>query len=344
MVALRPDLSRFARTPLRGGPSPIQHLPRLSQKLGGADIFVKREDLDGLGGGGSKLRKLEFLIGEAEARGADTIITVGGRQSNHARLTAAAAARVGMKCELVLSRLVPIEDDDYVNNGNVLLDQLFGARIHDIPGNVNALEFAENRAAILRSEGRNVYVCPLGGSSPAGCLGYVDCAVEIVDQAEAQGLDFEHVVVANGSGGMQAGLLAGSIVMGRPTATIIGFTVLAELEKARTTTLEKTRQTVALLDPTLTVPDEAVTLYGDQLGSGYGIPTEAMREALGLTASLEGLLLDPVYSGKAFAGLIEEIRNGRFRRGQSVLFLMTGGLPSLFAYRGSLEHSAPNFP
>jgi D-cysteine desulfhydrase len=344
MVQLRPDLSRFPRTSLRGGPSPIQHLARLSQKLGGAEIFVKREDLDGLGGGGNKLRKLEFLIGEAEALGADTIITVGGRQSNHARLTAAAAARVGMKCEVVLSRLVPIEDDDYVNSGNVLLNQLFGARIHDIPGNVNALEYAENRAAILRSEGRNVYVCPLGGSSPAGCLGYVDCAVEIFDQAETQRLDFDHIVVANGSGGMQAGLVSGSIVMGRPTSAITGFTVLAELEKARTTTLEKTRQTVALLDPALTVPDEAITLYGDQLGGGYGLPTEAMHEALGLIASLEGLLLDPVYSGKAFAGLIKEIRGGRFRQGQTVLFLMTGGLPSMFAYRGSLEHSLAGAP
>src|SRR5580698_6334365 len=158
------DLARFPKTQLRDGPSPIVALSRLSQHLGGAEIYVKREDVDGLGGGGNKLRKLEFLIGEAQAAGADTIITVGGRQSNHARLTAAAAARAGMKCELVLARLVPIDDDDYVNNGNVVLDLLFGAVIHDIPGNVSALDFAEERAAQLRSQGRRVYVCPLGGS------------------------------------------------------------------------------------------------------------------------------------------------------------------------------------
>ena len=160
------DLARFPKTQLRDGPSPIVALPRLSQHLGGAEIYVKRDDVDGLGGGGNKLRKLEFLIGEAQATGADTIITVGGRQSNHARLTAAAAARVGMKCELVLSRLVPIEDEDYVENGNVLLDRLFGAVIHDIPGSVSALQVAEDRAATLRREGRKAYVCPLGGSSP----------------------------------------------------------------------------------------------------------------------------------------------------------------------------------
>jgi len=330
------DLSRFPRTSLRDGPSPIQHLPRLSHKLGGADIYVKREDLDGLGGGGNKLRKLEFLIGEAQASGADTIITVGGRQSNHARLTAAAAARVGMKCELVLSRLVPIEDPDYVYNGNVLLDSLFGAVIHDIPGNVSAIDFAQDRAAALRAQGRNVYVCPLGGSSPAGCLGYAACAAEIFEQEAERGITFDNIVVANGSGGMQAGLVSGSLAMGRQPNTIVGYTVLAQVDKARATTIEKTLKTSELLNPALVVPDDAVTLRGDQLGSGYGLPTDAMREALGLMASLEGLLLDPVYSGKAFAGLIQEVRNGSLKPGRNVLFLMSGGLPSLFAYRGAL--------
>jgi L-cysteate sulfo-lyase len=331
------DLSRFPQTSLRDGPSPIQHLARLSRELGGADIHVKREDLDGLGGGGNKLRKLEFLFGEAQAAGADTIITVGGRQSNHARLTAAAAARMGMKCELVLSRLVPIDDKDYVDNGNVLLDGLFGAVIHDIPGNVSALDFAEDRAAALRQQGRNVYVCPLGGSSPTGCLGYVACAAEIFGQADERGTPFDHIVVANGSGGMHAGLVSGAIAMGRDPRTIVGYTVLAQLEKARATTIEKTLRTVELLNLDLVVPDDAITLRGEQLGTGYGLPTAAMREALGLMASFEGLLLDPVYSGKAFAGLIQEIRSGSFKPGKNVLFLMSGGLPSLFAYRGALS-------
>ncbi|WP_168792752.1 D-cysteine desulfhydrase family protein [Paraburkholderia aromaticivorans] len=331
------DLSRFPQASLREGFSPIQHRPRLSRELGGPEIYVKREDLDGLGGGGNKLRKLEFLIGEAQASGADTIITVGGRQSNHARLTAAAAARAGLKCELVLSRLVPIEDEDYVNNGNVLLDVLFGAVIHDIPGTVSALDFAEERAAKLRSQGSRVYVCPLGGSSPVGCLGYAACAAEIDEQAAERGLSFDRIVVANGSGGMQAGLVAGFIAMGKAPGAIVGYTVLAPLEKALATTFEKTQKTLELLNPDLSVPADAVAIRGEQLGSGYGLPTAAMREALSLAATFEGLLLDPVYSAKAFAGLIHEIRAGVLQPKHNALFVVSGGTPSLFAYRWALQ-------
>jgi L-cysteate sulfo-lyase len=337
MTSRAPDLSRFPKTPLRDGPSPILALPRLSRHLGGAEIYVMRDDVDGLGGGGNKLRKLEFLIGEAQAAGADTIITVGGRQSNHARLTAAAAARVGMKCELVLSRLVPIEDDDYVENGNVVLDRLFGAIIHDIPGSVSALQVAEERAATLRREGRKVYVCPLGGSSPVGCLGYVSCANEIFDQSRESGIDFDHIVVANGSGGMQAGLIAGAIAAGLSPTKVVGYTVLAPLEKAHATTYEKVQQTLALIDSGLTVSGDDVVLHDDQLGNGYGLPTDSMRRAVNLLASQEGLLLDPVYSGKAFAGLIQNVENGKFAAGQKVLFIMSGGTPSLFAYRTAFE-------
>ncbi|MFL9875949.1 D-cysteine desulfhydrase family protein [Paraburkholderia megapolitana] len=335
MASRAPDLSRFPKAQLRDGPSPIVALPRLSRHLGGADIYVKREDVDGLGGGGNKLRKLEFLIGEAQAMGADTVITVGGRQSNHARLTAAAAARVGMKCELVLSRLVPIDDDDYVENGNVVLDRLFGAVIHDIPGNVSALQVAEERAATLRSQGRKVYVCPLGGSSPVGCLGYVSCALELLDQSRESGIEFDHIVVPNGSGGTQAGLVAGLIASGVPPTKVVGYTVLAPLEKAFATTCEKIGQTLALIDSSLTFSTSDVVLHGEQLGSGYGLPTDSMRRAVNLLASQEGLLLDPVYSGKAFAGLIQSVESGRFGAGQKVLFLMSGGTPSLFAYRST---------
>jgi L-cysteate sulfo-lyase len=337
MTSHTPDLSRFPKAQLRDGPSPIVALPRLSQHLGGAEIYVKREDLDGLGGGGNKLRKLEFLIGEAQAAGADTIITVGGRQSNHARLTAAAAARVGMKCELILSRLVPIEDADYVENGNVVLDRLFGAVIHDIPGNVSALDVAQERAATLRREGRNVYVCPLGGSSPVGCLGYVSCGMEIVEQSKESGIAFDRIVVANGSGGMQAGLVAAAIAAGLSPKKVVGFTVLAPLEKAYATTCEKAQQTLELIASGLTVSGDDIVLHGDQLGSGYGLPTDSMRRAVKLLASEEGLLLDPVYSGKAFAGLIQSVENGTFGAGEKVLFLMSGGTPSLFAYRAVFE-------
>ena len=331
------DLSRFPRASLRDGPSRIEALPRLSRHLGGADIYVKREDVDGLGGGGNKLRKLEFLIGEAQATGADTIITVGGRQSNHARLTAAAAARVGMKCELVLSRLVPIEDEDYVENGNVVLDRLFGAFIHDIPGDVSAMEVAEDRAATLRREGRNVYVCPLGGSSAVGCLGYVACAIEILNQSRESGVVFDHIVVANGSGGMQAGLIAGALATGMSPGSVVGYTVLAPLERAHATTFDKVQQTLDLIGTGLRASRDEVVIRDEQLGRGYGLPTDSMRRAVSRLANQEGLLLDPVYSGKAFAGLIQSVENGSFGVGKKVLFLMSGGTPSLFAYRRAFE-------
>lgn len=327
------DLSRFPRHVLLDGPTPIQPLPRLSAYLGGVNVFVKRDDLNGLGGGGNKLRKLEFLMGEALAVGADTIITVGFRQSNHARLTAAAAARVGLKCELVLTRFVPRFDADYIENGNILLDNLFDARIHDLPGSANALQFAEERANELRAQGRNVYVCPVGGSSPVGCLGYVDCAVEIMAQSTANSLFFDHIVVANGTGGTHAGLAAGFAALGRNPSVISGFTVYGNAEQAHSTTLDKANQTAALMVPDLHVDSDAVSIDASQLGPGYGIPTDSMRAAVRLLASTEGLLLDPVYTGKAFAGLVANISAGNYRKGQNILFVMTGGVPGLFAYR-----------
>jgi L-cysteate sulfo-lyase len=327
------NLSKFARRALLEGPTPIQHLPRLSTHLGGVNVFVKRDDLNGLGGGGSKLRKLEFLIGEALAAGADTIITVGARQSNHARLTAAAAARVGLKCELVLTRVVPRFDSDYIDNGNILLDNLFGARVHDLPASANALQFADERAREMRAQGRNVYVCPLGGSSPIGCLGYADCAAEIMGQSRAEGLSFARIVVSNGSGGMQAGLVAGLVALGLNPSLIAGFTVLGNGEQAHSITFDKANQTVRLIDPNLRVDRDAISIDESQLGSGYGIPTDGMRAAVRLMASTEGLLLDPVYGGKAFAGLVESVTSGKYLAGQNVLFVMTGGIPGLFAYR-----------
>jgi len=327
------DLSKFPRRILLEGPTPIQHLPRLSARLGGINIFVKREDLNGLGGGGNKLRKLEFLIGEAIASGADTIITVGARQSNHARLTAAAAARVGLNCELVLTRAVPRFDTDYIDNGNILLDSLFDARVHDLPGSANALQFAEERANELRAQGRNVYVCPLGGSSPVGCLGDADCAAEIMAQSNAVGLVFDRIVVPNGSGGMHAGLVAGFVALNLNPSLITAFTVYGRAEQAHSATLDKANQTARLIGTDLRVDSTAISIDEAQLGSGYGIPTDSMRAAVRLLASTEGLLLDPVYGGKAFAGLVESATSGNYVAGQNILFVMTGGLPGLFAYR-----------
>lgn len=329
------DLSTYPRHDLLEGPTPIQPLPRLSAHLGGVNLFVKRDDLNGLGGGGNKLRKLEFLIGEARAANADTIITVGARQSNHARLTAAAAARVGLQCELVLTRAVPRFDADYLENGNIVLDDLFGARVHDLPGTANALDYANARADELRAQGRKVYVCPLGGSSPVGCLGYAACAAEILAQAQALDTRFARVVIPNGSGGMHAGFVAGFAALGVDPRLAHAYTVYSKADHAHANTLDKANATARLIDPALSVAAQAVVIDESQLGDGYGIPTDAMREAVRLMASHEGLLLDPVYSGKAFAGLIAAVRAGRHAPGENVLFVMSGGVPGLFAYRSA---------
>ena len=327
------DLTAFPRCHLLDGITPIQHLPRLSKKLGNVDIFVKRDDVTGLGGGGNKLRKLEFLIGEAQASGADTIVTVGALQSNHARLTAAAAAKAGLACELVLTRSVARDDEDFLLNGNVLLDSLLGATVHHVADPADAPAFIQTRMAELRAAGRSVYMAPFGGSSSAGCLGYASCASEIMLQSEEIQIDFDRIVVPNGSGGTQAGLVAGLLAMGRDARVVQSYTVLWPVEKAMTATRGLAQDTLTRLSPGRTVTDDAVVIVDGQIGEGYGLPTDAMREAVRTLASLEGLLIDPVYGGKAFAGLLKDIREGKFPQGAKLLFVMTGGLPGLFAYR-----------
>lgn len=323
------------RFELVGHATPIQRLLRLEAALGNRDcpsIYVKRDDLMGVGGGGNKLRKLEFLLGEALAQGCDTFITTGARQSNHARLSAAAAARAGAACELVLTDTVARHDEAYRHNGNVLLDDLFGAVVHRLPAGSDALAFAQERASKLSGAGRNAYVVGSGGSSPLGCLGYAACAEEILAQEQSSGLRFARIVVPNGSSGTHAGLAAGLKAAGDEPSRVESFTVLAPIETARSTTVALAAQTLALIDPARTLGSSEIVISGSQLGEGYGVPTAAMVEAVRLLARSEGLLLDPVYGGKAFAGVIAAIREGAWRRDEPVLFVMTGGLPGLFAY------------
>jgi len=329
------DLSHHPRVALLDGPTPLQYLARLSAHVGGVHIHVKRDDMTGLGGGGNKLRKLEFLLGEAVQQGADTIVTVGARQSNHARLTAAVAARAGLKCELVLMRMVKRYDDDYLNNGNVILNQLLGATVHDLPAGSDAVTFATNRVAALAQAGRHAYFCPLGGSSPVGCLGYAEGAAELMRQTTGQKIDA--VVVPNGSGGMQAGLAAGMAALGPDTPPIIAHSVLADAAQAREKTWRNAQDTARLIDPALVIDPARIHVDDAQIGEGYGIPTQAMLDAVRLMATQEGLLLDPVYGGKAFAGLLHAIKTGRFQPGQHVVFVMTGGTPGIFAYRPAFD-------
>jgi len=339
------DPTLFPQFPLVGGPTPIQRLDRLEAQLGdalhGVRLFVKRDDHMPLGGGGNKLRKLEFLVGRALADGADTLITMGGLQSNHARLTAAAAARAGLACELMLARPVPRDDADYERNGNVLLDGIFGAKVHDFHGAVDTLALAEERARVLRGEGRHASVIPTGGSTSLGSLGYVQCAQEITAQSQSLGVAFDAVVLANGSSGTHAGLAAGFAAMGQGASIVRSYAVLYDEGKTLDATRKLAREALALINGgkggLARIADEDIRIDGSHRGTGYGIPTDGMMAAVRLMARTEGLLLDPVYSGKAFAGLLADIQAGRYAAGQNVLFVMTGGAPGLFAYRTAFE-------
>jgi len=342
MRNLETTIGKMPRVQLIAGPTPIERLLRIEKSLGnalnGVRLFVKRDDVMGLGGGGNKLRKLEFLIGDAKSKGADTIITVGGRQSNHARLTTAAAARYGLACELMLAQVVPRKSRDYQLSGNILLDQLFGARIHDLPGSADVLEHAHARAELLRAQGRTVYVAPTGGSSPTGCLGYAVCAQEITAQSRSMGIKFDRIVVPNGSSGTHAGLAAGFIALGLSPLIVRSFSVLASEQDSHNATVEKTRATLSLLKEQLSFDPSEIDVVDSERGPGYGEPTISMMSALRLMAGCEGLLLDPVYSGKAFAGLLADIRAGAFTAGQNILYIMTGGTPGLFAYQTELAN------
>lgn len=331
------DLSRFARYPLFAGPTALEPLTQLNAELGGVRIFVKRDDVASFGGGGNKLRKLQFLLGDAVAQGADIMITVGGRQSNHARLTAAASARAGLRCELVLPRVVPCETREYLSNGNFMLDRLFGAVVHDLPGDADIAGFVAARIDALTREGRRVYFAPVGGSSPLGCVGYADCASEILRQSEQMGVRFANVLVPNGSSGTHAGLAAGFTALGTPASLVKSYAVYYPAEKTYEITLGKARETLALIAPDASLAGADIVVDGNHRGEGYGIPTQEMIDAVRRLARSEGLLLDPVYGGKAFAGLLHDIASGIYKPGDDLLFIMTGGVPGLFAYREIFE-------
>lgn len=319
------------------GPTVIQPLNRLNELLNGVEVYVKREDVMGMGLAGNKLRKLEFLIGDALQKNADLIITSGGLQSNHARLTAVAAAYAGLDYELVLSKPVPKDDLEYSSNGNILLEHILDAKIHNLPKGADTQAFIDNRVEESKKEGRHPYLIPMGGSSPVGCLGYAACFYEIMEQAVQLGLHFNHIVVPNGSGGTHAGLIAGLKAAQVKEVEIKSYTVLSGLETARTTTYEKAAATLKLLDPELSLAVEELNIDPDFLGTGYGMPTKEMIAAVKLLAKTEGIFLDPVYSGKAFAGMLADISAGKFKKGDRVLFILTGGLPGLFAYRSTFE-------
>jgi len=330
------NLEQLARQSLAHLPTPLEPLARLSAALGGPRLLVKRDDCTGLGLGGNKTRKLEFLMAEALARGADTVITTGGVQSNHVRQTAAAAAKLGLACELVLTRVVPWGGPDYELSGNIQLDRLFGARVHLHDGGTDRTAAMETLAESLRRAGKTPYLVPTGGSNPVGALGYAAAAAELAAQAEERGETFTAVIHASSSGGTQAGLTAGLAALA-PGVRVIGVDVDAHPEAVAAEVRRLAGEVWERLALPGSFPEDKVILQEGYAGEAYGLPTEAMAEAVRRTARLEGLLLDPVYSGKAMAGLIGLIEEGEFSAKDTVVFLHTGGMPALFPYREALE-------
>ncbi|TNF59980.1 MAG: D-cysteine desulfhydrase [Rhodobacteraceae bacterium] len=332
-------LARYPRRFLAHLPTPLERLDRLSAELGGPELWIKRDDCTGLSTGGNKTRKLEFLMAEAEMQGADMVMTQGATQSNHARQTAAFAAKMGMACHILLEDRTGSNNANYNNNGNVLLDHLHGATTEKRPGGLDMNAEMEKVADRFRAEGRKVYTIPGGGSNPTGALGYVNCAFEMLGQFNDRGLRVDHIVHATGSAGTQAGLIAGLKAM-NAGIPLLGIGVRAPKAKQEENVYTLACATAEKLGCPGVVARGDVVANTDYVGEGYGIPTEGGLEAIAMFAELEGILLDPVYSAKGAAGLIDLIRKGHFGKGERVVFLHTGGAVALFGYDSAFDLTA----
>ena len=332
------NLSQFPRVRLAHLPTPLEHLPNLSRRLGGPNLFIKRDDCTGLGTGGNKTRKLEYLIADAVNNHADVIITQGAVQSNHARQTAAAATKMGLACEILLENRAEFTAPDYLHSGNVFLDRLFGAVITHYPKDTNMDDAMAEKAAELTGRGRHPYIIPGGGSNAIGALGYVNCALETLVQANDQSLLIDHIVTATGSTGTQAGLVVG-LAATHSGIPLLGIGVRAPKEIQEENVFRLACRTAEYMGLPDIISRDLVTANSDYVGAGYGIPTDSMIEAVTMMAREEAILMDPVYSGKALAGLIDLIQNGYFKSGQNVIFLHTGGSAGLFGYLDAFQFS-----
>lgn len=329
-------LARFARHRLGHLPTPLEPMTRLTAYLReqgpSPTLWLKRDDCTGLATGGNKTRKLEFLLGDALEHGADTLVTCGAVQSNHARQTAAAAAVTGLACDLLLESRVR-RDEEYEQSGNVLLDTVLGARIVDrLPGGTDMQVAMDEHAAVLTKEGRTPYVIPGGGSSPIGALGYVACAQELL----TADVRIDAVVHGSGSGGTQAGLVAG-LWGARGGIPVTGVSVRQPVAAQVDLVHDLAVRTLRLLGVDGELPRNAVVVDDRFVGPGYGVPTQEMVDAIELVARTEGVLLDPVYSGKGMAGLLRMVAEGRFEPDENVVFVHTGGVAGLFGYRSAFE-------
>ena len=325
------NLAKFPRRRYTEGQTPIEKLSRLSEELGGPTIYMKRDDLLGLAGGGNKTRKLEFLVAEALDQGADTLITCGAVQSNHCRLTLAAAVKEGLQCRLVLEERVPGSYSPQ-SGGNNFLFRLMGVeKINVLPGGSDMTAAMQAAADEVASEGRKAYVIPGGGSNPVGATGYVACAEEILAQTFELGITIDQVVCASGSTGTHAGLITG-FNGNNSHIPVIGINVSRPREEQEKLVYDLVQQTADHVGVHSDISADAVRCYDEYVGPGYSLPTPEMAEAVRMLASLEGILIDPVYTGKAMAGLIDLVRKGIFDKNENILFIHTGGSPALYVY------------
>ena len=316
---------KLSRVPIAHLPTPLEPLPRLTAQLGGPELWIKRDDQTGLATGGNKARKLEYLVADALAQGADTLITAGAAQSNHARQTAAAAVKFGLECVLALRG-----EDPPQMQGNLLLDRLLGAEVR-WAGGMPLSEAMAQVAEELRAAGRQPYVVPYGGSNPIGASGYVAAMEELLAQCAERDMRFDHIVFASSSGGTQAGLVVGARALGYE-GRILGISVDPRAEALRHTLAGLATATADHLGLGLTFAPEDFAVNDGYLGGGYGVVGELEREAMRTMARTEGVLLGPVYTGRAFGGLLDLIRRGVLGPGERVLFWHTGGTAGLFGY------------
>ena len=325
------NLAKFPRRRYTEGKTPIEKLERFSKKMGGPTVYIKRDDLLGLAGSGNKTRKLEFVMADALAKGADTVITTGAVQSNHCRLTLAAAVKEGLKCRLVLQERVPHSYNPKASGNNFLFHLLGVEKIKVVPGEADVGKEMQKVADEVVAEGGKPYIIPGGASYPLGATGYVACAQEIVEQMFEKGINFNYVVVASGSGGTHAGLVTGFYGT-NSNIPVIGISTRGKKAKQEEHVYDLVKRTAAYVGVKGNIPRDAINVFDDYVGPGYSLPTPEMVEAVKMLARTEGIILDPVYTGKAMAGLIDLIRKGYFKKSDNVLFMHTGGFPSIFAY------------
>ena len=326
------QIEKLPRFRLAQLPTPVEELERLSRELGGPDLLIKRDDQTGLALGGNKARKLEFLVGQALEQGADTLVTAGAGQSNHCRQTAAAAAKAGLKCELLLNGQKPKE-----RQGNLLLDELLGAKEHWISRSERALKLREIPEQ-LRAEGRKPYVIGVGGSNGVGATGYVVAMIELAEQLAAMSQKVDHIVFGSSSGGTQAGLVVGARATGF-TGQLHGLSIDKgdlELDSYEEEVAQIANECADYVGLAARFKWQDIKIVYGYLGDGYGVVGDLEREAIRTMARCEGIILDPVYAGRAFGALIDLIRKGVFSKDETVLFWHTGGAPALFAYAEEL--------